>query len=84
MATLWKGVAEPSGNPPGPLQAARTTHAGEDWLPSPTIKATRLLCAPFHFVHTAGCCNANAKSQRVHACTRCSLYLVTVSCSMSH
>ena len=27
MATLWKCVAEPSGNPPGPAHAARTTHA---------------------------------------------------------
>jgi len=26
MATLWKCVAEPSGNPPGPLHAARRTH----------------------------------------------------------
>jgi len=24
MATLWKCVAEPSGNPPGPVHAART------------------------------------------------------------
>ena len=50
-------VAEPSGNPPGPPHAARmphthTTHAGR--LPSPAIKSTRLLRAPFHFVHTAG------------------------------
>jgi len=30
METLWKCVAEPSGNPPGPPHAARTTHAGED------------------------------------------------------
>jgi len=27
MATLWKCVAELSGNPPGPAHAARTTHA---------------------------------------------------------
>jgi len=27
MATLWKCAAEPSGNPPGPPHAARTTHA---------------------------------------------------------
>jgi len=26
VATLWKCVAEPSGNPPGPLHAARRTH----------------------------------------------------------
>ena len=35
MATLWKCVVQPSGNPPGPPHAARmphrhTTHAGED------------------------------------------------------
>jgi len=30
-------------------------------LPSPAITSTRLLRALFHFVHTAGCCNANAK-----------------------
>jgi len=34
--------------------AARITHAGEDWLPSPAITSTRLLRVPFHFVHTAG------------------------------
>jgi len=44
-----------------PHAVPRTTHAGEDGLPSPAIKSTRLLRAPFHFVHTAGCCNANAK-----------------------
>jgi len=36
MATIWKCVAEPSSNPPGPPHAARmphthTTHAGEDF-----------------------------------------------------
>jgi len=39
MATLWKCVAEPSGNPPGAAHALRTharTHA-------PAIKSTRLL-----------------------------------------
>jgi len=36
--------------------AARTTHAFgvRRRLPSPAIKSTRLLHAPFHFVHTAG------------------------------
>ena len=49
-------MAEPSGNPSGPPHAARTTHACGVWrrLPSPAIKSTRLLRAPFHFVHTAG------------------------------
>ena len=56
MATLWKSVAEPSGNPPGPLHAARsaTHYACRRRFPSPAIKSTRLLRAPFHFVHTAG------------------------------
>ena len=35
-------------------RAARTTHAGEDWHPSPAITSTRLLRAPFHYVYTAG------------------------------
>jgi len=47
-----RGRAQRSGNPPGPPHTALTTHAGED--PSPAIKSTRLLRAPFHFVHTAG------------------------------
>jgi len=56
MATLWKCVAEPSGNPPGPPHAARsaTHYACRRRLPSPAIKSTRLLRAPFRFVHTAG------------------------------
>jgi len=56
MATLWKCVAEPSGNPSGPPHAARTSHACgvRRRLPSPAIKSTHLLRAPFHFVHTAG------------------------------
>jgi len=37
-----------------PHAVPRTTHAGEDWLPSPAIKSTHLLRVPFHFVHTAG------------------------------
>ena len=66
MTTLWECVAEPSGNPPA-RPTARRTHAAHAHyacrrrLPSPAIKLTRLLRAPFHFVHTAGCCNANAK-----------------------
>ena len=57
MATLWKCMAELSGNLPGPPHAAcmphtHTTHAGED--PLLATKSTWLLCAPFHFVHTAG------------------------------
>ena len=35
---FWKCVAEPSGNPPGPPHAARTTHAH-----APAIKSMRLL-----------------------------------------
>jgi len=35
-----------------PHAVPRTTHAGNS--PSPAIKSTRLLRAPFHFVHTAG------------------------------
>jgi len=42
-------------------QAHRTHYACRRRLPSPAIKSTRLLRAPFHFVHTAGCCSANAK-----------------------
>jgi len=37
-----------------PQAVPRTTHAGEDSLPSPAIKSRSLLRAPFHFVHTAG------------------------------
>jgi len=62
MATLWKCVSGPSGNPPGPPHAVRsaTHYACRRRLPSPAIKSTRLLRAPCHFVHTAGCCNAKA------------------------
>jgi len=57
MATLRKCVAEPSGNQSGAPHAERTTHACgvRRRLPSPEIKLTRLLRAPFHFVRTAGC-----------------------------
>jgi len=61
MATLWKCVAEPSGNPPGPAHAARTTHA-------PGIKSTRLVHVRCYLQRgrsissiLCGCCNANAK-----------------------
>jgi len=54
-------VAEPSGNPPGPAHAARTTHA-------PAIKSTRLLRVRRYLQRgrsissiLRGCCNANAK-----------------------
>jgi len=58
LTTLWKFVAEPSGN----RQAHRTPHAARTThecgvrltLPSHEIKSTRLLRALFHFVHTAG------------------------------
>jgi len=55
LATLWKCVAEPSGNPSDPPHAARnsTHYACRRRFPSPAIKSTRLLRAPFHFVHTA-------------------------------
>jgi len=54
MATLWKCMAEPTA-------CSATHYACQRRLPSPAIKLTCLLRAPFHFVHTAGCCNANAK-----------------------
>jgi len=44
-----------------PHAVPRTTHTGEDRLPSPAITSMRLLRAPFHFVHTTGCYIANAK-----------------------
>ena len=37
-----------------PRAARRTHYACRQRLPSPAIKSTRLLRAPFHFVHTAG------------------------------
>ena len=37
---------------PAVIRHAHSTHAGEDCLPLPAIKLMRLLCAPFHFVHT--------------------------------
>ena len=35
MATLWKCVAEPSGNPPGPAHAARTHARTSDKIDAP-------------------------------------------------
>jgi len=62
MATLWKCVAEPSGNPPGPAHTARTTHART------SDKTTRLLCVRRYLQLgrsissiPRGCGNANAK-----------------------
>ena len=37
-----------------PHAVPHTTHASKDCLPLLAIKLTRLLCAPFHFVHTVG------------------------------
>jgi len=52
MATLWKCVAEPSGNPQA--HAARTTHARtSDKIDAPAGCATLSATRPFHFVHTA-------------------------------
>jgi len=70
MAKLWKCIrpTEPrvSGNPPGPPDALRMpANIAGDKIDAP------IACAvPIHFVHTAGCCNANAKCYRVDACTR--------------
>ena len=59
MTTLWKCM--PSGKPPDPPHAARMPHTHTTLrMPAKTplvgaaIKSTRLLRAPFHFVHTAG------------------------------
>jgi len=50
MATLWKCVAEPSGNP----QAQRKPHAcTSDKIDAPAGCATLSATRPFHFVHTA-------------------------------
>jgi len=40
-------VAEPSGIPPGPPHAARTTHAGEDSLAGDKIDAPAACAVPF-------------------------------------
>jgi len=73
MATLWKCVAEPSGNPPGPPHAARmphthTTLAGKD---SPHRRSAPAACSVPYRPY-CGCCNANAKCY--------ALCLVAVSC----
>ena len=49
-------VAETSSNPSGPPHALRMLAACgvRRRLPSPALKSTCLLRAPFHFVHTAG------------------------------
>ena len=59
MATLWKCVAEPSGNPPGLAHSARRTHyvrtheRTSDKIDAPAACATLSATRPFHFVHTA-------------------------------
>ena len=64
MATLWKCVAEPIGNPPGSAHAARSTHART----SDKIDTTRLLRVHRYLRRSRSissilrpCCNANAK-----------------------
>jgi len=52
MATLWKCVTEPSGNPPGPADAARTHARTSDKIDTPAACATLSATRPFHFVHT--------------------------------
>ena len=52
MATLWKCVAEPCGNPPGPPHAARmphthTTHTGKTPLAGNKIDAPDACAVPF-------------------------------------
>ena len=49
MVTLWKCVAEPSGNPPGPAHTAHTSDKIDAPAACATLSAKRL----FHFVHTA-------------------------------
>jgi len=66
-ATLWKCVAEPSGNPPGPAHAARTTHARTHARTSDKIdvkigRVRRYLQRGRSISSILrGCCNANAK-----------------------
>jgi len=60
VALLWQHYGNAWQSPSVIRQAHRTLHALRYacgvWqrLPSPAIKSTRLLRAPFHFVHTAG------------------------------
>ena len=49
MATLWKCMAEPSGNLPGPVHA-RTS----DKIVAPAACVTSSATRSFHFVHTVG------------------------------
>jgi len=59
-ALLWQHYGNAWQSPAEIRQAHRTPHALRTHyacrrrLPSPAIKSTRLLRAPFHFVHTAG------------------------------
>ena len=57
-------------SPAADRQAHRTPHAlrmpakiplASDKIDAPAACATLSATRPFHFVHTAGCCNANAK-----------------------
>jgi len=55
VALLWQHYGNAWQSPAVIRQAHRTQcHARRRRLPSPAIKSTRLLYAPFHFVHTAG------------------------------
>ena len=62
IATLWKRVAERSGNPPGPPHACRT---GTLRMPAKTPLAGDNIDAPaacaVPFRPYCGCCNAKAK-----------------------
>jgi len=46
MTTLWKCVAEPSGNPPGPPHAARMPHMRTLRMPAKTQIAGDKIDAP--------------------------------------
>ena len=57
VALLWQHYGNAWQSPAVIRQAHRTPHAHyacRRRLPSPAIKSTRLLRAPFHFVHTTG------------------------------
>jgi len=54
MATLWKCVAETSGNPPGPAHIARGTHARtSDKIDVQAECASLSTTRPFYLVLTA-------------------------------
>jgi len=74
-------VAKPSGNPPGPPHATRsaTHYACRRRLNSPAITPTRLLRAPFHFVHTAGVLRTRNVSEYMLVLALC---LVSHSCRL--